>query len=345
MLDNDRKLMKFISILLPCYNEEKYIEQCIKSVIDSDYPHDLMELFIIDGGSNDRTVDIVKKYVREFSFIKLLNNPKKIVPVAMNMAIKNSTGEFIIRIDAHAKFDVDYFSKLIKWHSLLNADNIGGIAKTEILSNSHKARAIKEILTHRFGVGNSFFRIGTDRIREVDTVPFGCYPKYVFERYGYYDERLVRNQDIELNKRIGRKGGKIYLVPNVFCTYFARETWHKLASNSFENGFWNILTPFYTRNFFSISIRHLAPLIFIVTLLMPLAVAPIWPIVALGSLAVLFIYLGFLTLISISLSTADGILFFYLVPGFLVLHFSYGWGSICGIFKATQLTIKSFYSH
>lgn len=88
----------------------------------------------------------------------------------------------------------------------LGIDNVGAACKTDVLNKNQKTLAIKEVLSNRFGVGNSTFRLGVEKVMEVDTVPFGCWRKEVFDKYGYYDERLIRNQDIELNKRIVRGG-------------------------------------------------------------------------------------------------------------------------------------------
>ncbi len=254
--------MPEISIIIPILNEEKYISKCLDSIVKSDFDKNEMEVLLVDGGSDDKTVKIIKKYQAKYPFFKFLHNPKKIVPVAMNIGIKNAKGEYIIRLDAHASYPQNYFSKLIKYHKELNADNVGGIIITEIKNKNSTSNAIKNVLSDRFGVGSDF-RSGVSEIKEVDTVPFGCYKKEIFDKVGYYDERLVRNQDIELNKRLKRNGGKIYLVPEISCTYYAREDIKALAKNNFNNGKWNILTAYYTKNLDSLSLRHFIPLIFV----------------------------------------------------------------------------------
>ena len=131
---------------------------------------------------------------------------------------------------------------------------MGTVCKTDVLNKTPKTLAIREVLGNKFGVGNSTFRTGITEEQDVDTVPFGCWRREVFEKYGLYDVRLVRNQDIELNKRIKRGGGKIYILPDTYCTYLARETWSALAKNNYGNGKWNILTVWYTKMFSSLSI-------------------------------------------------------------------------------------------
>ena len=177
-------------------------------------------------------------------------------------------------------------------------------------------------MSDKWGVGSTF-RSGTRTITEVDTVPFGCYRREVFDRIGQYDERLVRNQDIELNKRLKRAGGKIYLVPDIACTYYARETYRELAKNSFDNGRWNILTAYYTGTLRSLSLRHYIPLLFILSLLVPFLCCP-----RLSS----GIFLLYLSMMSIrSFQIRSGTTFLHQFLAFVVLHFSYGVGELAGM--------------
>jgi glycosyltransferase involved in cell wall biosynthesis len=324
--------MPKISIIIPTLNEEKYIKSCIDSILDSTYDKDNMEILIIDGMSSDKTREIIHSYIQKYNFIKLIDNVKKIVPVAMNIGIKQAKGEYIVRLDAHALYPKDYFSKLIKWHKKLDADNLGAIIKTKVKNNTSKANSIAKVLSCKFGVGNSDFRVGVDEPKEVDTVPFGCYKKDVFEKYGLYDERLVRNQDIELNRRIISKKGKVYLVPDIECVYYAREEFKQLAKNNFANGKWNILTAFYTKTLSSLSLRHFIPLMFVLSLILPILGAVFYPKLIYISLLSLISYIGLVIIISIKLNDKNTKLI-YLIWSFIVLHISYGVGSLVGLFE------------
>ncbi len=331
--------MTKISIIIPIYNEEQYIKDCIDSIINSDYPKDKLELLLIDGMSSDNTREIVKEYQEQNDFIKLLNNPQKFAPHAMNIGVKNSRGEYIFIVSAHAQYAKDYFSKLVGYMQKLNADCVGGVLKTEVKNRNKKSNSIKEVLTHKFGVGNADFRTGVKELKEVDTVAFGCYKKEVFKKYGLYDEQLVRNQDIELNKRIINGGGKIYLVPDVECTYYARENFKALAKNNFSNGKWNILTAYYTKTLNSLSLRHFVPLIFLLSLLIPTLVAFFAPQLIYLALLSLGSYLALVIMLSLKLRDKENS-FFYLLASFLVLHLSYGIGSLIGIFSVIKKYIK-----
>lgn len=320
-----------LSVICPIYNEEKYISQFINSILQQDFPKDNLEVLLVDGMSNDRTREIVDSFVSEHSFIRLIDNPFRIVPCALNRGIDAAKGDIIMRLDAHASYQPDYFSVLTKGLNRLHADNIGTVCKTDVLNKTPKTLAIREVLGNKFGVGDSTFRIGVDHEQEVETVPFGCWPKEVFKKYGKFDERLVRNQDIEFNKRIFRGGGKIFILPDTFCTYLARETWHALAKNNYGNGKWNILTVYYTKLFSSLSIRHFIPLLFILSLIVPLLVFLFWWPSVFVSAASLISYFGLLSAVSIRLSIQKHLNFFYLITTFFVLHLSYGWGSLVGI--------------
>jgi len=319
-----------ISIIIPCFNEENYIESCINSIVNSNL--DDYELIFIDGGSSDRTVEIIEAYQKENSNIKLLHNPKKFTPISMNMGVKVSTGAYIFIISAHAKYDDDYFVTLVKHMKELNANCVGGVLLTKVKNANKKSNSIKEILSHKFGVGNADFRTGGLEIKEVDTVAFGCYSKESFEKYGLYDERLIRNQDIELNKRIINGGGKIYLIPEVTCTYYARENFTDLAKNNYANGKWNILTAYYTKTLNSLSLRHFIPLLFVLSLLLPLLLSLFVPKFVYVALLSLSSYFALVIIISFKLRDNHNS-FFYLIMSFLTLHLSYGVGSLMGIFS------------
>lgn len=291
---------------------------------------------VVDGRSTDRTREIAEQLCRKYSWLRLLDNPRKTVPYALNLAIGQARGEWIVRLDAHSWFPPDYFSKLIRWGTELQADNVGGVCITRVKKPTPAARAITHVLSSPFGIGNSLFRTGTARPTATDTVPFGCFRKTVFDRFGLFNERLTRNQDIEMNRRIKAKGGKIYLVPEIRCHYFAREDLKGLASNNFRNGYWNILTVYITRNLRSLSLRHFIPALFILSLVIPLLLMPLWPWSWMVSAAVFLSYQIFIFAAMLSLKNRDCPLS-WLWLAFMTLHYSYGAGSLTGLFRIDEL--------
>jgi glycosyltransferase involved in cell wall biosynthesis len=329
---NNYNMLPTVTIICPVYNEEKYISVCMESMLAFNYPKELLEIIFVDGMSNDKTRNIIHTYIQTYPFIRLLDNNDKYVSFAMNKGIEEAKGDYIIRMDAHAFYPSDYVRVLIQKAFELEADNIGCMCKTDVFHKTDKALAIKEVLSHPLGVGNSLFRIGISEITESDTVPFGCFRKDVFDRFGLYDKRLIRNQDIELNKRIKSNGGKIYLIPDTYCVYYARETWKALFTNNFLNGKWNILTVFYTGNLSSLSIRHFIPLCFVLSLVLPLLLSFIHPSFAYLSLISAIAYLILMTYTSLNIAQKKQLHFLSLWISFIVIHLSYGLGSLSGLF-------------
>ncbi|MDD1744391.1 MAG: glycosyltransferase family 2 protein, partial [Candidatus Methanoperedens sp.] len=324
---------------IPCRNEEKFIGKCFDSIVSNDYPKEKLEVLVIDGMSEDKTKEIAHHYAQRFSFIKVLSNSEKIVPTAMNKGIKNAQGQIIIRMDAHNIYEEDYISKCVKYLQEYNADNVGGIWVTLPGDNGMIAQVIAFALTHPFGVGNAYFRIGFNKPKYVDTVPFGCYKREVFEKIGLFNESLIRNQDIEFNLRLKRAGGKILLVPDIVSYYQARSNLKDLFKQNFWNGFWVI----YSIKFAEIpfSIRHLIPFFFVFLLLSSLLLSFLYNPFIYLFIFIMSIYTTTNLFFSLHISFKNGFKYLpFLVVSFLTLHFSYGLGSLWGIVRLTFSKLK-----
>lgn len=328
-----------ISIVIPCRNEEKYIEDFLESVLANDYPKELTEIIIVDGNSIDKTRIILDRFVERFPIIKVLKNEKGTTPSALNIGFKNATGDYIIRLDVHSLIPKNYFSELIKYAQELNADNIGTVVFTDVKVRNLISYSIKKVLSNKFGVGNSHFRIGIEEIKEVDTVPFGCFKKEIFNKIGFFNKYLDRDQDIELNKRIKKYGGKIFLIPNISSTYFARDNYSGFALNNFSTGMWNILTIYVTKRIGSMSLRHLIPLLFILSLILPAIFSYLIPELMIISILSFISYICLILLVSFIILDKTTTVF-HLITAFVILHFSYGIGSLIGLFRINFLLKK-----
>lgn len=322
-----------LSVIVPIYNEEKYIAQCLDSILSQDYPQEDLEVLLVDGMSCDRTREIIADYASRCPFLRLLDNPDRIVPCAMNKGIAESKGDILMRLDAHTFYPSNYFSAITARLREYDAEDVGCVCRTDVLNKTPKTLAIREVLSNRFGVGNSAFRTGIEGVQEVDTVPFGCWPRRVFEKYGTYNTQLVRNQDIELSKRIINGGGRIIIIPDTYCTYMARETFGALVKNNFGNGKWNILTVYYTGNMRSLSLRHFIPLCFVLGLLLPAVAGIFWHPIWWLAVFVAAAYLLALGSVSLRLAISKKLNFFYLIWAFLTLHTSYGCGSLSALLQ------------
>lgn len=319
-----------LSVICPIYNEEKYIAKCIESILEQDYPKECVEVIFADGMSTDRTREIVAEYSTRYPWIFLIDNPARIVPPALNAAIAAAHGEVIMRIDAHAIYPSDYFSRLTSALSELKADNVGGVCITLPVNNSPVAKAIAFVLSSRFGMGNSSFRVGVKETKQVDTVPFGCWPRSIFEKIGYFDTDLIRNQDDEFNGRIIKNGGKIYLIPEVEIKYFARDKMGKVWKMFYQYG---LFKPLVNKKLGSpASLRQFFPLLFVIGLMGGTLLDLIFPLFMYVHLGVIFLYLVLSVLFSLK-ATRDPIVMFWMVVSYATVHIGYGWGYLCGIFK------------
>ena len=323
-----------LSIICPIFNEEKYISKCIDSILDQDYPMDDLEVLFVDGMSIDKTREIVANYRLRYPFICLLDNPHKIVPYAMNIGIEASKGDIIIRLDAHAEYPKNYFSKLVNYlNELDGAENVGGVCITLPCNQKTISIVISEALSCSFGMGNSYFRTGSNGIKSVDTVPFGCFRKSLFKKIGLYDNELVRNQDDELNGRIIKNGGKIYLIPEIEIKYFSRDKIKKVWKMFFQYGLYK---PLVNKKLGSpATLRQFFPLMFVLGILLGGILSIFSNIILLTYLAVLALY----TTIGIQIgikqySKHRRIWIIPLMPFiFYTIHIGYGWGYICGLYK------------
>ncbi len=227
----------FVTVILPCRNEEKFIAGCLDSIISSDFPKDRLEVLVVDGMSEDGTREILAGYTSQYQFIKMVENTKRTTPCAFNLGIKNARGEIIIIMGMHATYASDYITKCVQYLEKYAVDNVGGVMVTVPRDNTLIGKAIAQALSHKFGVGNSMFRSGTKEPVFVDTVFGGCYKKEVFDRIGLFNEKLVKHQDMELNCRLRASGGHILLAPDIVCQYYARTDIKSFLLHNFGNGF------------------------------------------------------------------------------------------------------------
>ena len=319
-----------LSVICPIYNEEKHIEACIQSVVAQDYPKDDLEVLFVDGMSGDRTRVIVENSCREYPFIRILDNPQHIVPTGLNIGIRAAKGDIILRLDAHAKYPTDYFSLLIKRLQETDADNVGGVCRTLPAQDTPVCRAIAHAMSSPFGMGNSHFRIGTDKEMWVDTVPFGCFHRELFDKIGLFDEELVRNQDDEFNGRIIQNGGKILLLPQVVTDYFARDSMRKTGKMFYQYG---LFKPMVNKKLGRpATLRQFFPPLFFAGLIAGAVLSLLFPIIRWIYIAVLILYLlSGIYFGLIQKGRWPDILWMPLV--FATIHLSYGCGYWVGFFK------------
>lgn len=320
-----------LTIIIPMRNEERFVSVCLDSVLSQlkDFPE--CEVLCVNGASTDRTSEIVLEYAKKDFRVRLIENPQKIVPTGMNKAIRQSSGDIIIRLDCHAEYDTDYIKNCVEVLKRTGADNVGGYIDTVPANNSSISRAIAAAISSKFGVGGSTFRTGGGE-KEVDTVPFGCFRRDVFDRFGFYNESLVRNQDIELNSRIIKGGGKIIISPSIRLKYFMRTTFSGLREQSYNNGLWNPYTVYLTGG--GLKLRHFVPLGFVLSLTTLLVGSLVCKPLSIPLGAETLLYIGACGAVSTKLAKKADTSAFLVMLSIMQLHLSYGLGSLCGFLSA-----------
>ncbi len=321
-----------VSVIVPCRNEALHIERCLRSILASDYHP--FEIIVADGLSADGTRDILDTFATSDPRLRVIDNPERITPVALNRAIAAAHGEIVIRFDAHAVMPPDYLSRSVDLLLSTNADNAGGIIRTLPQSHGPFAEPIALVLASRFGVGNSAFRTASldPGPRPADTVFGGCWRKTLFDRIGGFNEKLTRSQDIEFNLRIARAGGTIVLDPSIRSDYFARSTLASFWTHNFSNGVWAVL-PFALSDIVPVRWRHLIPLAFVVSLALSASLPFPWSI----AIASAYLLSNFAASVQIALSKRR-LRYLALLPvAFASLHLAYGLGSAWGAVRLLAL--------
>jgi len=320
---------KFISVVIPCREERKYIAQALESILSNDYPQDRLEVLVVDGMSTDGTRDIVAEFGRTHPFIKLLDNPRKITPAALNIGISQAQGDTIVIMHCHSRYPSDYISTLVAWQEKSGAENVGGVWSTLPGSDTPMARAIALGMSHPFGVGNVYFRIGASEPRWVDSVPFGCYRREVFEKIGLFDEDHVRTEDDEFNFRLLQNGGRILMVPDVVVQYYARETLPKLWRTYYQYGYFKALVA---RKLGVLRLRHIIPSLLVLTLGASFLLSWWFPVLGSVGLWVLLVYCLADIIFALVAGLGQGLAVTACLPlVFPTLHFGYGIGFLKGL--------------
>lgn len=323
-----------ISIIIPCRNEEKFIENCIQSVQDFSIPDDTgIEILIIDGKSIDNTRNIVESLIKNDSRIMLIENPNIFQSFAINIGLKKAQGEFIMRLDAHTIYPKNYLCDLYETIIKTNSDNCGGQLITKPGGNTYGAAIVQALTTHPFGVGNSGFRTGLKQ-GEVDTVPFGFFKKDIFKKIGYFDERLIRAQDYEFNSRIIKNGGKIWLNPTVIATYYNQNRLYKFYKKQMlieatYNAYMWYLAPY------TFTYRHAITGVFVIGLIGGFLLSPFILFIRYIFFSVLALYFMLATISAFqqAIRYNNPLHIFVLPICFFLYHFLHGLGVLGGLLR------------
>jgi succinoglycan biosynthesis protein ExoA len=317
-----------ISVVMPIRNEADYIEQSLGAMLAQNYPGE-MEIVCVDGMSQDGTRDIVQQIATKDFRVRLMDNPKGITPVAMNVGVHAARYDLIARMDGHTIAPRNYLRKCVDFMQQTRADCVGG--RVEYSGETFIAQAIGAAMESPFGAGTARWR-SAKNAGEVDTVPFGMYRRQQILALGGFDERLIRNQDYEFNYRLREKNGHIFFSPDIACIYHSRQNLTSLWRQYHQYGLWKARTV--RMHPASFRMRHMFAPLFVMGLVIGIAfswTAPIWRWMYL--LYVCF-YLLLGCFFSLRQAARRGWRYLPFIPlVFATLHVAWGSGFLMGLWR------------
>ena len=322
-----------VSFIIAAYNAGKKLSYALDSLLKQDYDKSKIEVILIDGNSSDDTkkimLDYKQKHKHEFSRFLILDNQKKILPCAWNIALKNSLGDIILRIDAHSEMEPSFISNAVSL--IKKGEKIVGGPRPSIIE---ERGALQKVLLlaeqSMFGSGIADYR-KSQQDKYVNTLAHAAYSREVFEAVGGYDERLVRTEDNEIHYRMRKAGFKFYFSSKIKSFHHARSSFKAMIKQKYLNGFWIGLTMGICPRCFSF--YHLVPFLFVLSIIGFCALAffnaPIFLILLLS-----FYFLGNISMSILASLRKKFTPYMLLLLGiFLTLHLAYGIGTFVGFLK------------
>ena len=320
-----------VSIIIPTLNEELYIEKCLNSVFLQSYPSNQIEIFVIDGGSLDRTKEITNRLCATHSNLFLLDNEKKIQSAAFNIGIDVSKGDILIRLDAHCFYDSKYIQYCVENHMLSDYGNVGGFCFMETGTNTNMAIVLARVSSSKFGLGGAEYRVGKLK-KFTDSVPFGSFTRKILSTVGKMNESLPRGEDNEYNSRIREAGYKILFDPKIISYYCFPLNSKLFLKKYYTNGYSiGILLRIAKK---SVSFRHIVPLAFLsalgIGILLSFFITPLR--FALPIFICIYFILNILSALTKFSKHEIKLIPIYIYMVFLV-HLYYGTGTLLGTIK------------
>lgn len=331
--------MHSVSILIPCYQERNFIRPCLESVLAFELPEGAeIEVLVLDGMSDDGTRDIVREISASDDRVRLVDNPRRTQSAALNLGIPMARGEYIMRLDAHSVYPPNYLALTLETALRTGADNTGGAVATLRRGEGYQSALVQALTTHKFGVGDSGFRTDAPE-GPADTVPYGFFKREVFGKVGLFDERLLRAQDYEMNRRIIHNGGRIWMNPKIQVHYFQQPDLSsfirkQIVHEAPYNAYMWYLAPY------AFTPRHAVTGVFAFGVLAGLALSPFSRIVrlAFGAVMLLYFALAILAGIQQAMRYREPLHVIFAPIGFFLFHFLHGIGILIGLGRLVTRT-------
>lgn len=315
-----------VTVIMPVRNEAAYIEGSVRSVAAAGAGLDALEIIVVDGMSDDGTRELALRLAAEVPGLKLLDNPERTVPYALNRGLRAAQHDLVVRVDGHAELYPDFFEECLKAMAAHpECSCVGG--PIENVAEGEVSEAISAALSSPFGVGSARFRTGGAE-GYVDTLAFGMYRKADLFAVGLFDEELTRNQDDEMNFRLVKAGRPIWFTPRIRSRYYVRSSFGKLWRQFFQYGYWKVYVNRKHGTF--TNLRQLAPPLFVGYLAVVGVLALIWTparwLLGITLLTYLAGAFAFAARQTGSVSKAPRVML-----GYGILHLSYGLGYLKGV--------------
>ncbi|CAN5806242.1 hypothetical protein BH20ACI3_BH20ACI3_27110 [soil metagenome] len=326
-----------VSVVIPCYNEERFIGKVLSN-LSTQYEHERYEIVVVDGMSSDKTRELVAEFAASGSGVRvrLVDNPARNIPVALNTGIREARGDIIVRMDAHSIPSNNYVRRCVE---LLNNLNIAVVGMPWIIKpgdDTSTARAIALAVSHPFGIGDAKYRLTGQSSQYVDTVPFGAFKKSLWQELDGFNEDLLANEDYDFYYRVRRRDGRIMLDTAEYCTYFARATLRELAIQYFRYGSWKAqMVKLHPR---SIRWRQLVAPAFVSSLVLLPMLGLWWTPALLALLVLVGLYIALALYFAFKLSQRGRMLGLILPISlvFLIIHAAWGSSFLLGLLRAPR---------
>ena len=331
---------EFVSVVIPCLNEERFIGKALLNLADQ-YDSETYEIIVVDGLSQDRTREVIAEFCqsRPDVSVKLIDNPARRIPTALNLGIAAAKGEIIARLDAHAVASPGYVRRSVAVLRQAGVGVVGMPCQVCAGADTPMARAIAMAVSHPFGIGDAKYRLGrgTAAQEAVDTVAFACFRKELWREIGGFDEALAANEDYEFNYRVRLSGKTVLLDQAEHCDYFARATLKDLCIQYWRYGRWK--ARMILRHPSSIRLRQLVAPVFAASIPMLLIagfwIRPAWWLLTIELAAYLLLALFFAA--KLARTSAGGIRLIFLLPLiFGAIHLTWGSSFLLGLVKAPK---------
>lgn len=253
-----------ISVLLAVRDESRYVEASLTSLLRQFTSEFDLEILVLDGQSSDGTAEIVGRIARTDHRIRLFVNEQQKTPCAFNLGLRESRGEFVCILGAHAIYEENYVSVCLDELKRHGAIACGGLVITRPSDDNLQAKLVAWALSHPFGSSTRSFRTRGEGF--VESVNYPVIVKRALVEAGGYDEQLHRNQDNDMNQRLRARGHKLFLTGKTRCLYFAKSTLASYLEHAFRTGSWNWYSL--RRNKWAMGLRHFVPFLFVLALLL-----------------------------------------------------------------------------